>query len=80
MLGRWLGVSQRVVSALCYFIVSDKGKVISRSTVQTINADKPRYPKIQESILDYDGSLEAALGSEEFGTSLDGYESLMNDD
>ena len=31
-------------------------------------------------IRDYHGSLEDALGSEYFGTSLDGYESFINDD
>ena len=35
---------------------------------------------VQERIRDYHDSLESALGSEGFGTSLDGYESFINDD
>ena len=28
MLGQWIGVSHRVGSALCYWIISEKGKVL----------------------------------------------------
>ena len=34
---------------------------------------------VQERIRDYHGSLGYELGSEDFGTSLDGYDSFMND-
>ena len=53
-------------------------KVLSKTTVQNLIADKPRDPKIQERIRDYHGFLEATLGSEDFGTSLYGYESFIN--
>ena len=76
----WIGVSHRVRSALCYWILSEKGKVLSRTTIQHLTADKPMDPKVQERIHDYHGSLEDALGSEDFGTILDGYESFINDD
>ena len=39
MLGRWIGVSHRVGSALCYCICSDKGKVLSWTTVQNLAAE-----------------------------------------
>ena len=80
MLGRWIEVSHRVGSELCYWILSEKGEVLSLTTVHHLTDDKPRDPNIQERISDYHGSLESALGSEEFGNSLDGYESSMNDD
>ena len=35
-IGCWLGVSHHVGSALCYYILTDKGEVISRTTVQHI--------------------------------------------
>ena len=60
--------------------MSEKGKVLSQTTVQQLTSEEPRYPDAQERIRDYHGSLEDALGSEEFGTSLDGYISFMNDD
>ena len=79
MLGRWLGVSHRVGSALCYWIISEKGKVLSQTTVQHLTAEEPRDPNIQERIRYYHGSLEDELVSEDFGTSLDGYGSFIND-
>ena len=36
-------------------------------------------PNVQEQICDYHGFLEAALGSEEFGTSLNWYDYSIND-
>ena len=79
MLGRWLGVSHRVEGDLCYCIISYKGKVLSITIVQHLTTEEPRDPDVQERIRDYHGSLEDALGSEDFGTSLDEYDSLMND-
>ena len=73
MLGRWLGVSHRVGSALCYCILSEKGKVLSRTTVQHLTEKEPRVPDVQEWIRGYHGSLEDAIGSEDFDTSLDGH-------
>ena len=39
-LGRWLGVSHRVGSALCCWILSLKGKIYARTTVQHNTTDK----------------------------------------
>ena len=36
MLGRWLGVSHRIGSAICYLILIEKGKVLSWTTVSTL--------------------------------------------
>ena len=80
MLGRWLGVSHRLGSDLCYWIVSEKGRVLSRTIVQHLTAEEPRYPDVQEQIRYYHGSLEDVLGSKDFGTSLDGYDSFINGD
>ena len=33
VVGRWLGVSHRIGSALCYFILKSNGQVDSRTTV-----------------------------------------------
>ena len=80
MLGRWICVSNRVGSVLYYCILSEKGKVLSQTTVQYLTAEEPLDPYVQERIRYYHGSLEDSLGSEDFGTSLDGYYSFMNDD
>ena len=80
MLGRCLRESHRVGSAICYWILIEKGRFISLTTVWHLAADKPREPNIREWIRDDHGSLEAALGNEDFGTSLYGYDSFINDD
>ena len=80
ILGLWSGLSHRVGSDRCYWILSDKGKVLSQLTVQHLTTEEPRDPDFQEQIYDYHSSLEDVLGSEEFGTSFDGYESFINDD
>ena len=79
MLGQWLGVSHRVVSAVCYCIISEKGKVLSRTTFQHLTAEEPIDLDVQERIRYYHGSLKDVLGSKDFGTSLDGYDSFIND-
>ena len=80
MLVRWLGVSHRVVSALCSWIISEKLRVLSHTTVYHLTADKPRDPNVQKRFRDYHSFLEAALGSEDFINSLDGYYSFITDD
>ena len=61
-------------------MLSEKVKVLSQTTVQHLTEEEPRDPDVQEHNRDYHGSLEDALGSEDFGTSLDGYDSFVNDD
>ena len=46
MLGRWLGVSHRVGTSLCYWILSNKGKILSQTTGQNLTAEEPRYPYV----------------------------------
>ena len=79
MLGRWLDISHRIGIALLYWILSEKGKVLSQTTFQHLTAEEPRDPDVQEQIRDYHGSLEDALGSEDVVTSLDGYDYFIND-
>ena len=79
LLGKWLGVSHRVGSTLCYWIISEKGGVLSLTTVQHLTAEEPIDHVVQERIRDYHGSLEDGIGSEDFSTSLDGYDSFNND-
>ena len=79
MLGKWLGILHSVGIMICYWIPNEKGKVISYTTIQNLSAEKPRYPNIQESISDYHNSLEAALGSGDFGTILYVCDSFIND-
>ena len=80
MLGLWIGLSHRFVSALRYWVLSEKVKVLSWTTAQHLTAEEPRDPDVQERIYDYHGSLSDILVNEDFGTSLDVYNSFINDD
>ena len=64
----------------CERLRSEIGKVISCTTFKQINGDKPRDNNIQERIRDFHESLEDTILIKYFGTSLDGYESFINDD
>ena len=63
---------------ICYYILNEKVKVISCTTIQHLNTYEPRDPNFQERIHDYHGSLESTLGSEDFGNSSYGYEYFIN--
>ena len=54
-------------------------KVLSLTTIQHLTFKEPRNTNVQENIRDCHVSLEAVHGSEEFGTSLDGYYSFVDD-
>ena len=79
MLGLWLGLSHRFGSAICYWNLSEKVIFLSKTTVQHLTDEEPRDTGVQDLIRDYHGFLEDVLGSEDFGTSLDGYDSFVND-
>lgn len=38
-MGRWLGVSHCVGSDLCYWIVTDSGQVVSKTSVEHVTRD-----------------------------------------
>ena len=39
ILVRWIGVPNKVGSVLCYWIIIEKGKVVSRTTVHPLTAE-----------------------------------------
>ena len=49
------------------------------TTVHHLTYEEPSHPDVQERIRDYHGFLVDVLGSEEFGTSLNGCYSFIND-
>ena len=62
-----------------FWIISEKGKVLSQTTIQHLADEETIYPDVIEWIRDYPDLLEDVLGSEDFGTSLDIYDSFIND-
>jgi hypothetical protein len=79
-IGRWLGVSHRVGSAMCYWVLTDKAKILSRTTVQHVTATEVATDEIQAQIRDYHLSLDQHLGDDGYVTDLDGFEAFINDD
>ena len=61
ILGRWLGVSHRVGSGLCYWIVKQNGKILSRTTVQHIPSSDRNTDDVQARIKEFDETLHETL-------------------
>jgi hypothetical protein len=57
-LGRWLGVSHHVGSDLCYWIVTDSGKVVSKMSVEYVT----REDYLSEDMKTRDKDFEKKLG------------------
>ncbi|GFH50498.1 hypothetical protein CTEN210_06974 [Chaetoceros tenuissimus] len=64
--GRWLGVSHHVGCAYCYYILTNKGEVISRTTVQHIPREEFVKPEVQEAVRSYHTSLDQFLGQDQY--------------
>ena len=47
MLGLWIGVLHMLGSELCYWILSEKGKLLLCKTVNNLTDREPRYPNIK---------------------------------
>ena len=65
-LGHWLGVSHRVGSALCYWILTRSGKVISSTTVNHVTQADTRDPHNAQHIRDFDSAVRARLEDTNF--------------
>ena len=51
-IGRWLGIAHRVGSALCYWILSNKGNIYARTTVQPLmRCSSQRYKRLCRNII-----------------------------
>ena len=60
-IGRWLGVYHQVRSALCYCILTDKGTVLSHTTVQHVTIYDIKDPNIAENFKDYTDTMYGNL-------------------
>ena len=74
-IGRWLGVSHHVGSALCYWILTEKATIISRTTVQHLTEDEALSHDVQQRIKAFHTSLDKYLGNDPyyFDDSLDDF-------
>ena len=65
-LGRWLGISHKIGSDMCYWILTVSGHVVSRTTVQHVSRDNLLDPVLKEKIKVFDEALEVRLDDTKF--------------
>ena len=61
-LGRWLGPSHGVGQALCYWILTNKATIISRSTVQPLSPNEKLDPVVQANIEQLNSEIKLKIG------------------
>ncbi|GFH49007.1 hypothetical protein CTEN210_05483 [Chaetoceros tenuissimus] len=79
-IGCWLGVSHRIGSAMCYWILSNTGNVLPRTTIQHVLQSECNQEDIQEQIRAYHEAVSDAFGADNFVSDLDGFDKVINED
>jgi hypothetical protein len=62
ILGRWLGVAHRVGQALCYWVLTNTGQMIARTTVQALPKEELATVAVQNEIQEIGKLIMAKLG------------------
>ena len=83
--GRWLGVSSRTGRLMCYWILNQRGAVISRSTVQRVTNLELSTSSVKDIFDNFDKKIHHKLKNEERGyvgnkPNPDDWADLMEDD
>ena len=76
----WLGVSHRIGSSLCYWILNDIGTVLARTTVQHVTQDEIANTEIMNRIRDYHEKLEKVIGDDQYVSTESEFEKFVNED
>jgi hypothetical protein len=80
-LARWLGVSHWVGSDLCYWLITDTGKIISKLSVEHVVRDDYLQEGTKKMIDDFNTALLETLNNENFTLDGDGeFNSINLDD
>ena len=80
LIGRWLGVSHRVGSAMCFWILTSKGTVVSRTTVQHITKEEILKDDVMDHIRAYHVELDLKLGDELYIDNDSDFFKFLNED
>ena len=83
-LGRWLGVSHRIGSAMSYWILTDKCEIMSRVSVSRVTNLEQETNEVKQRQEEFSKAIAPRLGNEEFTTGGntkpgDWYEDLCHD-
>ena len=73
-------VSHLVVSALCYWVWTEIGKIIARTTAQHVTQDEAVNPEIQKSIRNYHMTLKSTIVADKFMLDINGMDEFINKD
>ena len=71
-LARWLGISHRVGSDLCYWLITESGKIISKTSVEHVIRDDYVDPERKTLIDHFNATLTRNLDDEGFEIEGDG--------
>jgi len=69
-LGRFLGVAHRIGSDMCYWVLTDTGKVLARTTVQRITKDDMSAPTTLERMTSFTTKITERLDDKNHFISL----------
>jgi hypothetical protein len=64
LLGRWLGIAHRIGSDMTYWIMTQSGNVIARSTVQHVTISDLTNPAVKEVMASFDTAVDQRLDDE----------------
>ena len=65
-LARWLGVSHRVGSDLCYWLITESGQVVSKTSVEHVTRDDYLQEDTKKKIEEFNKKLEERLDDTNF--------------
>jgi hypothetical protein len=65
-LARWLGVSHRVGSNMCYWLITDSGQIVSKTSVEHATRDDYLQVSTMKKIEEFDEKIEERLDDSNF--------------
>jgi hypothetical protein len=71
-LARWIGVSHKVGSDLSYWLITESGKIISKTSVEHVIRDDYLQADKRKEIDDFNHRLEASLDDANFVVDSEG--------
>jgi hypothetical protein len=78
-LGRWLGISHRVGSDMCYWILTESGKVVARTSVQHVTRDELLDDALKVVVTAFDLAVNTRLDDANF-VNLDAGDFYLDDE
>ena len=61
---RWLGISHKVGSQMCYFVIKANGQILSRTSVQRVTNLEMKTSEVQAQMKSLDAGIEERLSDE----------------